>query len=137
MYNATRSPVLNVFTLQDVREFADFGVQLLICKSARFAGFAFPDQRGFIATPGRQVTIETVVRDVDLAADEPFCVRWVPLQHCVPLFEPVKFFRHARPESFGIRACLGAQRFEFSFGFDVCLGGEFGRWREDSFFLKN
>src|SRR6185503_3907702 len=75
----------NVFTIQNVRELADFRVQLLISESARFAGFAFPDKRGFVATPGWEVTIETVVRDVDLPADEPLSMRWVPLQHCIPL----------------------------------------------------
>src|SRR6185369_526605 len=81
---------LNVCMLQYVCKLADFRVQLLISKRARFAGFAFPDECRFVASPGGEMTVETVVRDIDLAADEPLCMRRIPLQHGVPLFEPVQ-----------------------------------------------
>src|SRR5687767_9744674 len=97
---------LNISAFKNVGELADFGVQLLISEGACFTGFTFPDERGFVASPGWQMTIEAVVRDVDLAADEPLGMRWIPLQYCVPLFEPVKLFCHARPEALGIRACF-------------------------------
>src|SRR5262245_33333461 len=75
---------LNIRVLEYVGELANFDVKLLISERARLAGFTFPDQRGFVASPGVQVSIETVVRDVDLTAAKPFRVWWIPLEHRVP-----------------------------------------------------
>src|SRR5678815_564491 len=103
---------LNVGMLEYVRKLADFSVQLLISERACFAGFAFPDECCFVASPGGEMTVETVVGDIDLPAAEPLCVRRIPLQHRVPLFEPVQLFRHARPERFRIRSGFGAESLE-------------------------
>jgi hypothetical protein len=110
-------------------------VQLLISERARFARFAFPDERCFVASPGVEMTVETVVGDVDLAAAEPLRMRRIPLQHRVPLFEPVQLFRHARPERFRIRTGFGAKLLEFLHRLDVRVLGKRGRRREDPFFL--
>ena len=90
-------------------------MQLLISERPRVAGLAFPNQSRFVAPPGSEMTIETVVRDIDFAADKPLRVRRLPLQHLIPFLEPVEFaFRKPRPELLGIggrlpRAALPAQ----------------------------
>src|SRR5215213_158572 len=99
----------NVGVLEYICKLADFSVQLLISERARLARFAFPDESSLVTSPGGEMTIETVVRDVDLAATEPLRVRRIPLQHRIPLFEPVQLFGHPRPERFRIRSRLGAQ----------------------------
>jgi hypothetical protein len=49
-------------------------VQLAVGERAHVAGLALPDDRGLGAPPGihaLEVPVEAVVRDVELAADEP------------------------------------------------------------------
>ena len=120
-----------------VRKLADFRVKLLVSVSARFSRFAFPNQRRLVATPRREMTVKTVVRDVDLAAAKPLRVRRIPLEHGVPLFKPMKLLGHPRPESFRIRMGFGAQSYEFRLRLDVRLRGKLRWWREDPFFLKH
>src|SRR6185369_1678476 len=72
---------LDAGVFENVRKLADFRVQLLISERTRLAGLAFPDECRFVASPGGQVSIQTVVGDVDFAAAEPFRVWWVPLEH--------------------------------------------------------
>src|SRR5213082_3568496 len=86
--------LLNTCALEHVTEATDFRVQLLIGERARVARLAFPDNRGLVAPPRLKMTVETVVRNIRLASDEPLRVWQVPLQHRLPPLEPVKFFRH-------------------------------------------
>ena len=44
------------------------------------------------------VPIETVDADVELAADEPLRVRWLPIEDLVPRLDPLELTRHARPK---------------------------------------
>ncbi len=46
--------------------------------------------------------VEAVVRDVELAADEPLGVGRLPLQHRVPGLEPVELFGPPGPECLGV-----------------------------------
>src|SRR5438132_445636 len=78
--------LLNTGAFQNVRELADFGMELLISKSAYVARLAFPNERRFVASPGCQMSIETVVRDIDPAAEKPLGVGRLPVEHLVPLF---------------------------------------------------
>src|SRR2546426_12010241 len=97
-------------------------MQLLIGERSRVAGLAFPNQSRFVASPGSEMTVEAVVRDIDLAAGKPLRMRWLPLQYALPFLEPVEFaFRKTRPELFGIGRRLRAQRFQFRHRFDVRL----------------
>src|SRR4029077_6285617 len=63
-------PLFDSTTLQDVGKFADFGMELLVGEGALVAGFAFPNQRCFVAPPGVEMSVEAVVRNIQLAADE-------------------------------------------------------------------
>ena len=75
-------------------------MKLLIGERADFAGFALPDDGGLILTPAFDMTVEAVVRKIDLAADEPLGPGRFPVQNLVPLLEPVQFFGRAGPEFF-------------------------------------
>ncbi len=44
------------------------------------------------------MTVDAVVAEVELAADEPFCPGQIPLEHLVPGLEPVQFLRGLGPE---------------------------------------
>jgi hypothetical protein len=113
-------------------------VQLLIRQRASIAGLALPNQGCLVAPPCRQVTIETVIRDVDLATGKPLSVRRRPLQNSVPLLEPVKLaLSKTRPEGFQVRRGFRAQRLQLRHRFDVRLGGKFRPRIKDTFFVEN
>ena len=44
--------LLNANALKDIRKATNFRVKLLISERARVAGFAFPNESGFVASPG-------------------------------------------------------------------------------------
>ena len=79
--------------------------------------------------------IETVVRNIDLAANEPLSMWRLPLQNRVPLFEPMQFLSHARPETFRVGAGFGAQLVQLIQRLNMGLRGKGRRWREDSIFM--
>ena len=104
-------------------------MQLLISECAGVAGLALPNQSRFVASPRSEVAVEAVIRDIDLAADEPLRMRRLPLQHLVPFPEPVELaFSKPRPKVFGIGFAFRAQRFQFGHRFDVRLFRELSRW---------
>src|SRR5438132_13772544 len=98
-------------------------MQLLVSERVLIAGLAFPDERGFIPPPSRQMPVEAVVGNIDLAADKPLRVWWFPLQHSVPFLAPMKLFRHARPKGFRIGRGLRTQPFQLLHRFKVRLLG--------------
>src|SRR5688500_4647514 len=95
-------PLVNARALEDVGEARDLAVELAVGERALLARLALPDDGGLVAPPRVEVTVEAVVSDVELAADEPLGVRRLPLENRVPLLEPVQLlFGHARPERLG------------------------------------
>ncbi len=78
---------------------ADLAVKLQIRQRSLFAGLAFPDERGLVLSPRRQVSVEAVVRDIDAAADKPLSVRLKPFEHGVPTSKPIERFRLLRPKA--------------------------------------
>ena len=90
--------LLDAERLQYVRALRHFDQQLLKGERLHFARLAFPDDGGLIAAMRMDVAVEAVVRDVDLAAREPFHVRTIPVEHLVPLLEPVEFASNLSPE---------------------------------------
>jgi hypothetical protein len=67
------------------------------------------------------MSIETVVRDIDLATTEPFSVWRFPLKNRIPFLEPMKLlFSESGPEGFRVVAGLLAQLLEFLHRLDVC-----------------
>src|SRR5205085_10609067 len=103
--------LLNPGALEDVCEARDLAVQLRVGQRALLARLALPDDRGLVAPPRREVSVEAVIRDVDASADEPLGVRRLPTQNRAPLPEPVKLrLGHAAPEGFGRVPCLAPER---------------------------
>ena len=89
------------------RDALDLVQQLRVGEEAALAALVEVDQRRVAAPSARDVTIERVVREVRLAADEPAERRAGPLEHAVPRPEPRQLARGAFPE----RVRIGARVF--------------------------
>ncbi len=76
--------------LQDVRELADFAMQVVVGQGAPIAGLAFPHDRRLVAASGAEMAIETVDRRVDRPADEPLRVWRIPVEHLGPRRGPLE-----------------------------------------------
>src|SRR4029450_5059810 len=83
---------------QHVREAADFAMQLLIGERALVAGFAFPNYRSLIPPRPPEMSVQTISRNVQFPADEPFRERRLPFEDLLPRRAPDQFLRFARPE---------------------------------------
>jgi hypothetical protein len=75
-------------SFQDIREAANFAVQLLIGKGTFVAGFAFPDNCRFVPARPSQMPIQAVFRNVEFAADEPLRERRLPFEDLFPICAP-------------------------------------------------
>ena len=75
--------------LQDIRELLDFDVEIPVRQRATVAGLTLPDDGGFVPPRRVDMAIDAIVRNIDLAADEPFCPRWMPVEHLAPSLDPV------------------------------------------------
>src|SRR5262249_55744184 len=93
---------LDADLLEHVGELADLTVQVLIAQYPRIARLPFPNDRRLVRPAVRQVPIDAVGADVDLAADKPLRERLVPDEHFVPFLEPVQRRRLFGPEFFRI-----------------------------------
>src|SRR5262249_59910803 len=74
------------------------------------AGFTLPDEGGLAPARGVDVTVETVVGDVELPAHEPLRVGHLPLERLLPRLEPAELAREAFPEPDGILGGLRVDR---------------------------
>jgi hypothetical protein len=77
-------------------------MEIEVGQRAPIARLTFPDDRGLVAAGGADVAIETVRADVELAADEPFGVRRLPVEDPGPRLDPLELSGEAGPERFGI-----------------------------------
>ncbi len=75
-------------TLEHVGELRDLREQVAVRDGAGVARLSLPVERYSIAVSGLDVTVEAVVGDVQLAADEPFRVRELPVENGVPRLRP-------------------------------------------------
>ena len=110
---------------QNVGEFLHLAMKLLIGEDANFPGLAFPNDRGFVFAPGREVTIDTVVGKIDLAANEPLRPGTIPFENFVPILEPVQFAGDSRPEPIGLVNGFLIQAVIFGEAFHMGLLAEF------------
>src|SRR5882724_10082218 len=83
------------------------------------------------------MAIQTVIRKVGLASQEPFCMWSIPLQNSVPFLEPVQLPSHTSPKLLGISRGFRPQLLQLGHRFDVGVGGKFGRWRKNTFFSQD
>src|ERR1044071_3219642 len=72
---------------QRVGKFTNLCMKFGVGQSSLVAWFAFPNQRSLIAVSRLQMTIKTVVGNIDFATHEPLCMRRLPVQYLVPLFK--------------------------------------------------
>src|SRR3989442_15718415 len=75
-------------------------MKLLIGECPHFSRFALPDESSFVLARSVYVAIEAVIREIDLAADEPLRPGIVPFKDLVPLLEPVQLRGDPGPEFF-------------------------------------
>src|SRR5205085_21535 len=85
-------------SLQNVREPANFAMQLLIGQRAFLSRLPFPQNCRLIAAVGGKVSIQTILGKIDLSADEPFRKWGLPFQNFPPRSLPGKLLRLPRPE---------------------------------------
>ena len=79
----------NILRLEHVGELANVLVQLLVGNPPRIARFAFPNNGNSVPITCGNLSVETIVAGVGLAADEPFGIRLMPLHGGMKRFEPV------------------------------------------------
>ena len=111
-------------------------MELQIRQSPLLARFAFPDKGRLVLSPGRQVAVEAVIRDIDLAADKPLGKWSIPLKHRVPFFEPIQLSCLLSPKSLRVGLGLGVELFVFGEALDVSFRRKFRRRREDAVFVQ-
>jgi len=99
--------------------------QLLIGERSRIAGLAFPQDGCLVLAPGGYVPIQTVVRNIQLAADEPLGKWQLPIQHSIPGLEPAEFRGYVRPKFLGLLLGFFVDALIFSQAFDMSLVPEF------------
>ena len=75
---------------QDVCETANFAMQLLVGEGAFVARFAFPNNCRLVSPKafGAKMSIQTILRNIELAADEPLREWRLPFQDLFPLGAP-------------------------------------------------
>ena len=112
-------------------------MELLVGVGADFAGLALPDDGGFIFARGLHMAVEAVVGEIDLASDEPFGPREIPLEDVVPFFEPVQFAGDAAPEFVGLVHRFFVEALVFLDALDVSVLAEFWRRRKAALLLQN
>jgi hypothetical protein len=82
--------LLHAERAQDVAELVDGDVEVPVGQRAAVAGLALEHERGLVAPRRADVPVEAVDRRVDLAADEPLRVRWLPVEHALPGDDPLE-----------------------------------------------
>ena len=86
--------------LEHVGEALDLVEQFGVGDRARVARLALPMERDLVAAAGGDVAVEAVLRHVQLAADEPFRERQLPVEDRVPRLRPLhQIGGLARPEA--------------------------------------
>src|SRR4030095_10495796 len=93
-------PLFDVVALKHVGETANFAMQLLVRECAFVTRFALPDNSRLISAWAGQMPIQTIFRDVQFSANEPFGERCFPFEYLFPSGTPKKLIRFARPEFF-------------------------------------
>src|SRR5262245_30467868 len=123
-------PLLDSERLEDISELRNLSEQLLIGERSYFTRLAFPDYCGFVPSPGRHMSIQTVVRKICLAAFEPFCPRRFPFEDFVPLSKPMKLAGDFTPKLLGVLFGFAVKFLVLFDAFYVSLLAEFSRRAE-------
>src|SRR5438270_11896601 len=105
---------------------------MLISESAFLARFAFPNDGSFISSRTVKMTIETVLRKIELPADEPFRERCFPLEYFFPRLSPNQFLRFSRPKCVRSSLRLAVHFSILGERFDACFLCKVFRGLEDA-----
>ncbi len=124
-------PLLDAQLLQRVGTAAGHLEEVAVREGPRVAGLALPVVGDLGAAPGLHVTVEAVLGEVELTAEEPLRVRRLPLEDLVERLSPEELFRLLRPEP--LEVTLRALVDTGVVG--VRLGGEVGGRREPAVLL--
>src|SRR6185295_18973781 len=84
-------------------------IEIEVGERAPIARLALPDQGGFVAPRAANMAVEAIDAGVDRTADEPLCVRRLPVEHGVPRPRPLELGRELRPERLGIAFGFGVK----------------------------
>jgi len=76
---------------EDIGELADLAVKLPVGQDPLLAGFTLPDDGRLVRTRSAEMTVEAVLRGVQLASREPFGVGKFPVEDLAPFLEPMEF----------------------------------------------
>jgi len=123
----------DVVSLQDIREAANFAMQLLVGEGAFVARFAFPHDCRLVAARPGQMSIQTIFRDVEFAADEPLRKRHFPFQNLFPFGAPDELARFSSPEFCRLPDRLPIHSPILIETFDSRPFREVSRWFENAF----
>ncbi len=95
-----RNPValLHPQRLQHIRKPLHLPMQLPIGHPPHFARLSLPQQRHLILPRAHRMTVHAVVRQIQLAPHKPLRMRPTPVDHLVPLLEPLNLPRRFPPE---------------------------------------
>jgi len=88
----------DVVALEDICEYADFAVKLLVGECAAFTGLAFPNDGGLVAPGAIEVTVETIFAGIQFAAHKPLGKGFFPVENLGPFFLPQELGGFAGPE---------------------------------------
>ena len=124
----------DVVPFQHIREAADFAMQLLIGERALVARFAFPNYCGLVPTRPSEVAVQTIFRNVEFAAHEPFRKRRLPFDNLFPRRAPDQLLRFARPELGRLPDGLSIHSPILSQALDLRFTAETRCWLENAFF---
>src|SRR6266702_1951483 len=89
---------LDFVSFQDIRETANFAMQLLVGERAFIARFALPDNCRLVPARPSQMPIQTIFRDVEFAAHEPLREWCFPFENFFPRCPPDQLACFACPE---------------------------------------
>ena len=109
-------------------------MQLLICERALVAGFAFPNYCGLIPTRPGEMPVQTIFRNVQFPAHEPFRERRLPFEDLFPWRAPDQILRFARPEFARLPDRFAIHSLILSQALDSRFAVETRWWLENAFF---
>src|SRR5439155_5295970 len=92
---------------QDSGKFIDLPIDIRIGENSLLTGFSFPYDGRLIAPPGRNMTMQATVGNVDFSAHKPPGLRWLPIQHLIPFLKPVEALGGFGPKGFGVFVGFG------------------------------
>ena len=110
---------------EDIGEETDLTLELSVGEGAFLAGFAFPDDGGFVFTVAGGVAVDAVFRDVDRAAIKPTGDGDFPFQDGFPFAAPLEFGGFFGPEFLRVFDRGGVEAFVVRHAFDTRFFAEF------------